>query len=234
MERLEKTLRAVELGLLLPITLLMVTSLYFVFQVVPNEVTMGVVQRIFYFHVPSAWVAFLGFFVVFVASILYLSTRRLLWDTVAHSAAELGVLFCSIVLFTGPIWARPAWGTWWTWEARLTTTLVLELVFVAYLVLRSQSENREQAARLSAVVGIVGFLDVPIIYYSVKIWRGQHPMVFKTGGGEGLDPIMLKTFMLCMFTFTLFFLLLLAMRIRLGLLAEQLDELKEREQGSGV
>src|SRR5215831_9245810 len=102
-------LRTVEMSLLPPITLLMVTCLYFVFRVVPNEVTMGVVQRIFYFHVPSAWVAFLGFFVVFVASILYLSTRRLLWDTVAHAAAELGVLFCTIVLFTGPIWARPAW-----------------------------------------------------------------------------------------------------------------------------
>jgi len=227
-------LRTVEMSLLPPLTLLMVACLYCVFRVVPNEVTMGVVQRIFYFHVPSAWVAFLAFFVVFVASIFYLATRRLVWDSVAHAAAELGVLFCGIVLFTGPIWARPAWGTWWTWEARLTTTLVLELVFIAYLVLRSQAESREQAARLSAVVGIVGFLDVPIIYYSVKIWRGQHPMVFKSGGGEGLDPIMLKTFMLCMFTFTLFFFLLLAMRIRLGLLKEQLAELKERGEGSGA
>ena len=234
MERLEKALRNTEMALLAPVTVLMVACLYFVFRVVPTEVTMGVVQRIFYFHVPSAWVAFLGFFVVFVASILYLATRRLLWDTVAHSAAELGVLFCSVVLFTGPIWARPAWGTWWTWEARLTTTLVLELVFVAYLVLRSQAESRDQAARLAAVVGIVGFLDVPIIYYSVQIWRGQHPMVFKSGGGQGLEPVMLKTFMLCMFTFTLFFLLLLAMRIRLGLLQEQLAELKEQEQLPGA
>ena len=223
-----------ELALLPPVAVLMIASLYCVFRVVPNEVTMGAVQRIFYFHVPSAWVAFLGFFVVFVASILYLATRRLICDTVAHSAAELGVLFCAIVLFTGPIWARPAWGTWWTWEARLTTTLVLELVFVAYLVLRSQAENRNQAARLAAVVGIVGFLDVPIIYYSVKIWRGHHPIVFKSGGGEGLEPVMLKTFMLCMITFTLFFLLLLAMRIRLGLLQESLAELKERELPPGA
>src|SRR5215471_16858485 len=186
-------LRTVEMSLLPPLTLLMVACLYCVFRVVPNEVTMGVVQRIFYFHVPSAWVAFLAFFVVFVASIFYLATRRLVWDSVAHAAAELGVLFCGIVLFTGPIWARPAWGTWWTWEARLTTTLVLELVFIAYLVLRSQAESREQAARLSAVVGIVGFLDVPIIYYSVQIWRGHHPIVFKSSGGQGLEPIMLKT-----------------------------------------
>ncbi|MCI0406967.1 MAG: cytochrome c biogenesis protein [Acidobacteria bacterium] len=230
MEKTEKLLRGLELVLFLLVAALMILSLYCVFRVVPNEVTMGAVQRIFYFHVPSAWVAFLGFFIVFVASIFYLVTRRLLWDVVAHAAAELGVLFCAIVLFTGPIWARPVWGTWWTWEARLTTTLVLEMVFVAYLVLRTQAESRAQAARLSAVVGIVGFLDVPIIYYSVHLWRGHHPIVFKSSGGQGLDPIMLKTFMLCMTTFTLLFLLLLAMRIRLGLLQESLAELKE--QGS--
>lgn len=234
MERTERLLRGIELVLFFLVAVLMPVCLYLVFKVVPDEVTMGAVQRIFYFHVPSAWVAFMGFFVVFASSILYLATRRLLWDVVAHSAAELGVLFCSIVLFTGPIWARPVWGTWWTWEARLTTTLVLEMVFVAYLVLRTQAENRAQAARLSAVVGIVGFLDVPIIYYSVRIWRGHHPIVFKSSGGQGLEPIMLKTFMLCMTTFTLLFLLLLAMRIRLGLLRESVMELKERETLSGA
>jgi len=233
-ERTERLLRGIELVLFFLVAVLMPVCLYLVFKVVPDEVTMGAVQRIFYFHGPSAWVAFMGFFVVFASSILYLATRRLLWDVVAHSAAELGVLFCSIVLFTGPIWARPVWGTWWTWEARLTTTLVLEMVFVAYLVLRTQAENRAQAARLSAVVGIVGFLDVPIIYYSVRIWRGHHPIVFKSSGGQGLEPIMLKTFMLCMTTFTLLFLLLLAMRIRLGLLRESVMELKERETLSGA
>ena len=234
MERTERILRNLELALFLLVAALMILSLYCVFQVVPDEVTMGAVQRIFYFHVPSAWVAFLGFFIVFVSSIAYLATRRLLWDVVAHSAAELGVLFCSIVLFTGPIWARPVWGTWWTWEARLTTTLVLEMVFVAYLVLRTQAENRTQAARLSAVVGIVGFLDVPIIYYSVQIWRGHHPIVFKSSGGQGLEPIMLKTFMLCMTTFTFLFLLLLAMRIRLGLLQLSIAELKEQDTPAGA
>jgi heme exporter protein C len=234
LEKTEKLLRGFELALLLLVAALMILSLYCVFLVVPNEVTMGAVQRIFYFHVPSAWVAFLGFFVVFISSIFYLATRRLLWDVVAHAAAELGVLFCAIVLFTGPIWARPVWGTWWTWEARLTTTLVLEMVFVAYLVLRSQAESRAQAARLSAVVGIVGFLDVPIIYYSVQIWRGHHPIVFKSSGGQGLEPVMLRTFMLCMTTFTLLFLLLLAMRIRLGLLQESVAELKERDSIPGA
>ncbi|PYQ14876.1 MAG: cytochrome C assembly protein [Acidobacteria bacterium] len=234
MERLDPMLRTIELVLFPVVAVLMVACLYCIFCVVPNEVTMGAVQRIFYFHVPSAWVAFLGFFVVFVASTLYLTTRQLVWDTLAHAAAELGVLFCAIVLLSGPIWARPAWGTWWTWEARLTTTLVLELVFVAYLVLRSQAESRDQAARLAAVVGIVGFLDVPLIYFSVKLWRGHHPIVFKSGGGEGLEPAMLKTFMLCMFTFTLFFSLLLALRFRLGLLQEDLAEIKDREMSPGA
>jgi len=234
MEALDRNLRRAEILLFGAVGILMIVSLYFVFKVVPSEVTMGVVQRIFYFHVPSAWVAFLGFFVVFLSSIVYLATRRLIWDTVAHAAAELGVLFCGIVLFTGPIWARPVWGTWWTWEARLTTTLVLEMVYVAYLVLRSQAENRDQAARLAAVVGIVGFLDVPIIYYSVQIWRGHHPIVFKSSGGQGLEPIMLKTFMLCMGTFTLFFLLLLALRVRLGILQDALAELKEHDSTAGA
>jgi len=232
--RLDEALQVAETALLPLVAVLMTASLFCVFRVVPDEVTMGAVQRIFYFHVPSAWVAFLGFFVVFAASILYLATRRLLWDTVAHAAAELGVLFCAIVLVTGPIWARPVWGTWWTWEARLTTTLVLELVFVAYLVLRTQAESRLQAARLAAVMGIVGFLDVPLIYFSVKIWRGHHPIVFKSSGGEGLEPVMLKTFMLCMLTFTVLFLLLLALRIRVGLLDESLAELREREPSAGA
>jgi heme exporter protein C len=213
---------------------LMVFCIYRVFLVVPNEVTMGVVQRIFYFHVPSAWVAFLAFFLVFLGSVLFLWTRQAVWDTLAHAAAELGVVFCAIVLFTGPIWARPVWGTWWTWEARLTTTLVLELVYVAYLVLRGQAEHRAQEARFAAVLGIVGFLDVPIIYFSVKIWRGHHPIVFKTGGGEGLAPVMLTTFMLCMLTFTLLFALLLIQRFRLGLLRDELADLREREQSLGT
>jgi heme exporter protein C len=231
---MEAKLRRLEWILLPLVGGLMVICLYCVFDVVPNEVTMGVVQRIFYFHVPSAWVSFLAFGVVFAASILYLATRRWIWDTLAHAAAELGVLFCAIVLVTGPIWARPAWGTWWTWEARLTTTLILWLIFVAYLVLRGQAEDRAQEARFAAVLGIVGFLDVPIIYFSVKIWRGHHPIVFKTGGGHGLEPVMLRTFMLCMITFTLLFALLLLMRFRLGLLQEALAELKEREGAAGV
>lgn len=214
--------------------ILFVLCLHQVFRVVPSEVTMGVVQRIFYFHVPSAWISFLAFFVVFLASVLYLVTRKPVWDTLAHSSAELGVVFCAIVLITGPIWARPVWGTWWTWEARLTTTLILELIYVGYLVLRGQAENREQAARLAAVIGIVGFLDVPIIYFSVRLWRGHHPIVFRAGGGQGLEPAMLRAFLLCMVSFTLLYLLLLLQRFRLGRLTDELADLKEREFSRGV
>ena len=227
---METIFRRLETILLAAVAALMVACIYRIFLVVPDEATMGVVQRIFYFHVPSAWISFLSFFVVFLGSILYLVTRKAVYDTLAHSAAELGVVFCAIVLITGPIWARPVWGTWWTWEARLTTTLVLEMVYVAYLVLRTQAQNRAQEARFAAVLGIVGFLDVPIIYFAVKIWRGHHPIVFKTGGGEGLAPVMLATFMLCMLTFTLLFFLLLIQRFRLGRIREELAELREREQ----
>ncbi len=231
---MDTAFRRLETVLLPTVAVLMVYCIYRVFMVVPNEATMGVVQRIFYFHVPSAWVAFLAFFLVFLASILYLWTRKPVYDVLAHAAAELGVVFCTIVLFTGPIWARPIWGTWWTWEARLTTTLVLELIYVAYLVLRGQAENRAQEARFAAVLGIVGFLDVPIIYFSVKIWRGHHPIVFKTGGGQGLEPVMLSTFMFCMLTFTLLFLLLLIQRFRLGRVRDELAELREQEQSLGA
>jgi len=231
---METVLRRLETVCFSLVAGLVVVCLHRVFLGVPTEVTMGVVQRIFYFHVPSAWVCFLAFFVVFASSILYLWTRKSVWDTLAHASAELGVVFCTIVLITGPIWARPVWGTWWTWEARLTTTLILYLVYVAYLVLRGQTENRDQEARFAAVLGIVGFLDVPIIYFSVKVWRGHHPIVFKTGGGQGLDPVMLHTFMLCMVTFTLLFALLLIQRFRLGLLREELQELREQEQILGA
>ena len=119
----------------------MVTAIWVVFVATPPETTMGVVQRIFYFHVPSAWIAFLAFFIVCIASVAYLRTAKDFWDTLALSSAEIGVLFTTLVLITGPLWARPVWNTWWTWDARLTTTLVLWLIYVAYLMLRSFVED---------------------------------------------------------------------------------------------
>ena len=152
----------------------MLANLYLIFMWAPTEAVMGHVQRIFYIHVPMAWVAFLAFLVVFVGSLMYLWKRDAKWDMLASSAAEVGFVFTTLVLITGPIWAKPVWGVWWTWDARLTTTLVLWLIYVAYLMLRSYSSNRSQGAVYSAILGIVGFVDVPIIYFAVDWWETQH------------------------------------------------------------
>ena len=158
--------------------------------IAPTEATMGDVQRIFYYHLPSAWVAFLLFFVNFLASIWYLVRRNIGADAMALASAEVGVSFCTIVLITGPIWARPIWGIWWTWDARLTSTLVLWLIYVSYLVLRHYASGG-QVPVLAAALGIFGFLDVPIVYMAIRWFRTQHPQPVIGGGqGSGLDPTM--------------------------------------------
>ncbi len=192
---------------------------------VPTESSMGIIQRIFYFHVPAAITPFLAFFVTFVASIGYLATRRLAWDHVALSSVEIGVTFCTIVIVTGPLWARPVWGSWWPWDPRLTTTLILWLLYIAYLLLRSYSENREQQARFCAVLGIVAFLDVPIVYFSVKWWRGVHPIVFGSGGG-GIAPRMMHTFLAALVTFFLLYAFMLFHRVRLARMEDDFEQIR--------
>src|SRR4030042_6751521 len=150
---------------------LMMAALYLVFIYVPTEGTMGVVQRIFYFHVPVAWVSFLAFFVVFIGSILFLWKRDEKWDMLARSSAEIGILFTSLVLITGPIWAKPAWGVWWTWDARLTTTLIMWVIYVSYLMVRSFAVEESRGDRFAAVVGIFGFVDIPITAVAITLWR---------------------------------------------------------------
>lgn len=178
---------------------MMIYALWLVFVYVPTEKAQGIVQRIFYFHVASALTMFVTFFLVFLASILYLWKRTEWYDHLAYSAAELGVLFCTLVLLTGPIWARPIWGTWWTWDPTLTLTLVLWLMYVAYLLLRMDSDDPRKA-RLAAVIGIVGFLDVPLIRWSIEKWRKLHPepVVVQAGGKTGLPPSMMFTFLVCL------------------------------------
>lgn len=183
-------------------TYLLITAglLYWGFQqaifIAPTEATMGEVQRIFYYHVPSAMVAFLFFAISLIASIAFLALRHSnrngaqIADAWAISGAEVGVLFCTIVLITGPLWARPVWGIWWTWDARLTTTLVLWLIYVSYLLLRKFVAG-PQMQTLAAVVGIFGALDVPIVYMSNRWWRTQHPSPVMGGGPDsGLAPSM--------------------------------------------
>ncbi|UCH85064.1 MAG: cytochrome c biogenesis protein CcsA [Candidatus Latescibacterota bacterium] len=207
----------------------MLVSLYLVFMYVPTETTMGEVQKIFYFHVPSAWLAFLAFFLVFVFSVVYLMRHEKKWDNLAASTAEIGVLFCTLVLITGPIWAKPVWGIWWTWDARLTLTLVLWLIYVGYLMLRYYMVDPERKATFAAVLGIVGFVDVPLVYFSIRWWRTQHPQPVLAGGeGSGIEGPMLLTFVVCLATFTVMFFALLRYRYRLQELRDALDELHDR------
>lgn len=160
--------------------------------IAPSDAYQGEVQRIIYLHVPSAWVTFTAFFVVFWFSIRFLRTRNIAHDTTAHAAAAVGTLFCGITLATGSIWGKFAWGVWWTWDARLTTVAVLFLIFSAYLILRSLVDDEGPRARFSAVLGIIGFLDVPVIHMSVYWWRTLHqPASVMRPDGPKMSPDLL-------------------------------------------
>jgi heme exporter protein C len=185
---------------------LMIAALYMVFIYVPTEKNAGIIQRIFYFHVPLAWVSFLAFFVTFVFSILYLWERKPESDYIACASAEVGVLFTTLVLVTGPIWAKPAWGIWWTWDARLTTSLVLWLIYIAYFLVRNYASERDRAARFGAVIGIAGFIDVPLVFLTVNLWRTQHPDIIIFEGG--LAPPMIYTLLVSIAAFTVLYVLL--------------------------
>lgn len=192
--------------------------------VAPTERTMGNVQRIFYYHVPSAWTAFLLFFANFLASVVYLIWRNQKADAVAAATAEVGVVFCTVVLVTGPIWARPVWGIWWTWDARLTTTLVLWLIYVSYLVLRRYSTGT-QTSVLAAALAIFGFVDVPIVYMTIRWFRTQHPSPVIGGGSEsGLDPSMWPPLLWNWLAFSMLAIILVAARYRLQRMEEAVEE----------
>jgi heme exporter protein C len=196
---------------------LMTAAIFMVFVYVPTEAQQGIVQRIFYFHVPCAWVAFAAFVLVAVSGAFYLWFGQEVWDDLAHAAAEVGMLFCTLVLVTGSIWAKPIWGTWWTWDSRLTTTLVLWLLYAGYLMLRVMADEVPQVGRLAAVVGIVAAADVPVIVVSVRLWRTIHPAVIVTRqGGHGLqDPRMIATLLVSMIAFTALSVWLLMLRFAL-------------------
>jgi len=199
--------------------------------VAPTERTMGDVQRIFYFHVPSAWTAFWLFFTNLAASVVYLIRKNLKADALAVAAAEVGVVFCTIVLVTGPLWARPVWGIWWTWDMRLTSTLVLWLIYVSYLLLRRFSEGT-QTPTLAAVLAIFGALDVPLVYFSIWFFRTQHPQPV-IGGGGSLDPGMRPAFWMNVLAFSLFGALLCWVRYRVELMQRQADELEANASLTG-
>ena len=204
---------------------LMLLALYTIFIYAPVEKTMGVIQKIFYIHVPSAFLAYLAFFITFIASILYLYRKDSKWDTVAHCAVETGVIFCTIVLITGPIWAKPVWNVWWTWDPRLTTTLILWFTYVAYLMLR-RSVKENQRANLSAVFGIIGFINVPITFFSIRLWRTIHPVII-TSRGLNMSWSMKFSLIITFIAFCFLFFYILVSRIRLERLKMRIAEVNE-------
>ncbi len=207
----------------------MIASLYLVFLYAPREATMGDVQRIFYFHVSSAWVGFFAFFVTFLAGIAYLRREQRQWDILGQCSAEIGVTFTTMAVLTGSIWAKPTWNAWWPWqqEPRLVLVTILLLIYAAYFMLRAFLEAEEQRARFAAVYGIVAFASVPLTFLSIRWWQGLHPVVFEREGAH-LSPAMLRTFLFCLLSFTILYGALLAQRVEVERLSEEVGALRRR------
>lgn len=217
-------LNLVTIGLLLTATLM-------VFLYAPVEAVMGMVQKVFYFHVASTWTGMLGFLVAMVSGILYLRSKDGKWDVVGLAGVEIGMFFTLIGIITGSIWARPIWNTWWTWDPRLTTTTIMELIYAAYLMLRQGIEEPEKRARFGAVYAIVGFITVPMTFLSIRFFRTIHPVVIggsdpSSTGAFDMTPAMLQTFLFSLLTYTFVFATLLWHRVRLGKLADEVEQRK--------
>lgn len=217
----------------------MLVALTYIFLIVPPEREMGDVQRIFYFHVPAAFATYLCFGLVAASSVAVLWKRSKFADQLALASAEVGVLFCTLVMVTGPIWARPIWGVWWTWDPRLTMTVILWAIYVGYLMLRSFGGEGEAVSRYAAVLGIIGIIDIPIIRVSVRLLEGIHPAVLTTKQGTpGLvDPTMRTTFLISSIAMLLLALWLVVLRTRTERLSNELSVLRreiERREGAAA
>jgi len=211
--------------------LLVIAAAYGSFYIAPEERTMGVVQRIFYFHVGSAWAGMDAFFLCFIGNLLYVWRRDQKYDWLSVASAEVGLALMTVVLITGPIWAKPAWGIYWTWDARLTSTFVLWLLYVSYLLLRSLVEEPERRALLSALFGIFAFLDVPLVYFSIRWWRTQHPAPVIMGGpGSGLDPTMSKVFFFSVLAMHVLMAFLIVERYSLEKMKSEVDILQREAE----
>jgi len=211
--------------------ILFIGALLMVFLYAPLEYVMNYVQKIFYFHIANAWVGMLGFMAAAVAGIAYLTTKNIKWDIVEFAAVEISLVFFLIAIISGSVWARPSWGTWWTWDARLTTAAILEMIYLAYLMLRKGIEDVERRARFGAVYTLIGGLSVPITFLSIRLWQTIHPAIIGTknatgSGGFGMTQPMLITMFVCLFTFSVIFITLLWHRIRIGKLALLIEEKK--------
>jgi heme exporter protein C len=209
--------------------LFVLLGLYFGLIQAPPDAYQGDVQRIMYLHIPTILTAYLSFFIVFVGSCLFLWKREKRDDILAYSAAEIGVLFTGLTIIEGSIWGKPTWGVWWTWDARLTLTAILLLIFVAYLMLRSLMEDENRGAVCGAVLGIIGFLDIPLIHMSVYWWRTLHqpPSILRPDKApwENIHPSMLIALSINFIAFFLLYFYLLSSRFRLG---EMEEEIKQR------
>ena len=204
---------------------------YASFYIAPTERTMGLIQRIFYFHAASAWAGMTAFSICFVANLLYVWRRQPRWDSLGVSAAEVGLAFITVVLITGPIWAKPAWGIYWTWDARLTSTFVLWLLYISYLLLRTLIEEPDRRALLSALFGIFAFLDVPIVFGAIRWWRTQHPAPVIMGGpGSGLEPTMRAVFFFSVLALHALMVFLIAERYGLEKLRMELGILRREAE----
>lgn len=214
--------------------MLFVVALGMVFLYAPLEVTMNYVQKIFYFHIANAWVGMLGFLAAAVAGVVYLVKHDQKWDIIELAAVEISLVFFLIAIITGSIWARPTWGAYWTWEPRLTTAAILEMVYIAYLLLRQGMDDPDRRARFSAVYTLVGAISVPITFMSIRLFRTIHPVVIGSNsaastGGFDMTSKMLVTMFFALFTFSVIFVSLFWNRIRLGQLAQQVEQIKLEE-----
>ena len=203
----------------------MALTLYMVYMWVPTEQNLGVSQRIFYFHVPLGWIGMVSIMVVAAASILHLITGKQKWDDLAYSTAEIGIIFASLILITGAIWGKPVWGVWWTWDAKLTTTLVLWFIYVGYLMVRAYGPAGTQGKRFASVIALIGAIDAPIIYKATDWWRSAHP---ERNVPSDLDEKMLLTLLVSVLAFTALYVYLLMERYSLRRSESDLDELHQR------
>jgi len=205
---------------------LMSAALYLIFIFAPAERVQGDVQRLLYGHVSTAWLAFLSFGIVGISGIIFLWNKDTRWDSLAVAAAEIGVVFTTVTLVTGSIWGRSIWNAWWAWDPRLTTTIVLWFIYVAYLILRTYIDDISVRRRVAAIFGIFGFVDVPIVWFSVQWWRSLHPVQTITQAGGGMPREMLATLLMTLVAFTVFFFIVLRQRYLLERASEEGDDLR--------
>ncbi len=210
--------------------LLFATAVYMVFLYAPTERVMGPIQKIFYFHLSCALLAFLSFFTAFVSGIMYLISKDMKWDIRGLASVEIGLLFTTLVLITGVLWGRPVWNTWWTWDPRLTTSLILWFIYASYFILRSSVTRRDKRAVFCAVLAIVGFVDVPIVFLSARLWRTIHPVVIRAGSID-MAPAMITALLVALGTFTVLWGVLFYQRTQTLSLAGRVRNLEKQLDG---